>query len=173
MKEYEVKERIICSKLSMTEKVVLLAITLRLNWNTWNGQVSAIHIAEMINSSERTVQRAMSSLVKKEIISRQSERLNRTQSAAAFTQLHYDNIDTLSNMTHDKSDVLTTTDMTYSLRQNCHNNYDKSDVRNNSNNINTINDQLEKPRFTIHEDGFRWGVGTQYPDFDPNRDYKH
>ena len=182
MKEHELRLYILKSDLTSTEKLVLLGICLRLDWSTWKGQISAKQISGLVNITLRTSKRTIKALIDKKVIKRSSTRIGEHMNTAAFTEINLryftkndtsviEDTSAMNDTSVNNGEYITKNDTT--PVSSMVNDSVINDTRNNSNNINTTFNQLEKPRFTIHEDGFRWGVGTQYPDFDPNRDYKH
>ena len=113
MKEYDVRKLIMKAEgLTAADKLVLLAMILKLDWETFQGRISAKEVSNLISTGERSVKRTISKLIKLGIISRQSQRIGHHQNEAALTTLHYDKIDTSDNSdtnvnsdTSDKSDT--------------------------------------------------------------------
>ena len=95
MKEYEVRKLIMRSKdLNASDKLVLLAMILKVDWETFQGRVSAREISKLISTGERSVKRTLSKLINLGIISRESKRISYNQNEPALTTLHIDKIDT-------------------------------------------------------------------------------
>ncbi len=95
MKEYEVRKLIMRSKdLNASDKLVLLAMILKVDWETFQGRVSAREISKLISTGERSVKRTLSKLINLGIISRESKRISYNQNEPALTTLHVDKIDT-------------------------------------------------------------------------------
>ncbi len=95
MKEYEVRKLIMKSEaLNASDKLVLLAMILKVDWSTYQGRVSAREISKLISTGERSVKRTLSKLIKLGIISRESKKVGPTQNEPALTTLHIDKIDT-------------------------------------------------------------------------------
>ena len=95
MKEYEVRKLIMKSEaLNASDKLVLLAMILKVDWSTYKGKVSAREISKLISTGERSVKRTLSKLIKLGIISRESKKVGPTQNEPALTTLHIDKIDT-------------------------------------------------------------------------------
>jgi hypothetical protein len=107
MKEYDVRKLIMKAEgLTAADKLVLLAMILKLDWETFQGRISAKEVSNLISTGERSVKRTISKLIKLGIISRQSQRIGHHQNEAALTTLHYDKINTSDNSdTSDKSDT--------------------------------------------------------------------
>ena len=93
MKEYDVRKLIMRSKeLSSSEKLVLLAIVLKVDWSTYEGKVSSREISDMISIGERSIKRTLAKLIKAGVISRESKRIGQYQNESAVTILHLDKI---------------------------------------------------------------------------------
>ena len=108
MKEYDVRKLIMKAEgLTAADKLVLLAMILKLDWETFQGRISAKEVSNLISTGERSVKRTISKLIKLGIISRQSKKIGHHQNEAALTTLHYDKIDT-----SDKSDTSVNFDTT-------------------------------------------------------------
>ncbi len=120
MKEYDVRKLIMKAEgLTAADKLVLLAMILKLDWETFQGRISAKEVSNLISTGERSVKRTISKLIKLGIISRQSQRIGHHQNEAALTTLHYDKINTSDNSdtngnsdTSDKSDTSVNFDTT-------------------------------------------------------------
>ncbi len=114
MKEYEVRKLIMrAENLNASDKLVLLAMILKVDWESFQGRVSAREISKLISTGERSVKRTLSKLMNLGIISRESKRVGHNQNEPALTTLHTDKIDTSGkNDTSGKKDTsvkLTTT----------------------------------------------------------------
>ena len=103
--------------MTAADKLVLLAMILKLDWETFQGRISAKEVSNLISTGERSVKRTISKLIKLGIISRQSQRIGHHQNEAALTTLHYDKINTSDNSdTRDKSDTSVNFDTTPSVK---------------------------------------------------------
>jgi len=102
MNEYNLRKLILsCPDLDSNEKVLLFALCFRLDWKTWSGFVSVSNLADLTQSTERTIRRVLSKLKTKGVIQRVSTReKGASKSRVAFTKINlsffdkYDNIDT-------------------------------------------------------------------------------
>ena len=93
MNEYEIRKKIIKSvNITASEKLVLLSICFKIDWNTWSGKVSASQISEICSTGERAIKRTLSKLVEKKIISRSSKRIGADANESALTRLHHENL---------------------------------------------------------------------------------
>lgn len=71
MKEYELRKAILANPhLSTNEKLVLMGLMIRINWESFSGSVSASNVSNSICMNQRSVQRTISSLKKKGAIQR-------------------------------------------------------------------------------------------------------
>ena len=104
MKEYDVRLKVLASDLTTTEKVVMFAILLKVNWENFAGQVAISQIVDMTKIKKRTVQRAIKKLVELKWITRTSLHIERELSTAAYTTVLIDNIKGVSCMTLDDTD---------------------------------------------------------------------
>lgn len=104
MKEYDVRLKVLASDLTTTEKVVMFAILLKVNWESFAGQVAISQIVDMTKIKKRTVQRAIKKLVELKWITRTSRHIERELSTAAYTTVLIDNIKGVSCMTLDDTD---------------------------------------------------------------------
>ena len=77
MKEYDVRLQVLASDLTSTEKLIMLAILLKVDWNTFTGPVAISQIVKMTNTKKRTVQRAVKKLVELKWITRTSRHIER------------------------------------------------------------------------------------------------
>ena len=75
MNEYNLRKLILGSpNLEANEKILLLCICLRVNWENWTGPVSVSNLANLSSMSERNARRIVSKLIKKGVIFRSSTR---------------------------------------------------------------------------------------------------
>ena len=72
MNEYKLRLQVLASDLKPNEKVIMFAIIMKVDWNTFKGQVSASQLVEMTGFSLPTVKRILSQLTKKSWIKRTS-----------------------------------------------------------------------------------------------------
>ena len=153
MKEYELRQSILMSDLKPMEKLVMLAILMRVDWSTFSGQVSVNQIVELTNSTKPTVKRIIAQLVNNGWITRTSRHIERTKSTAAFTTIQLEKVsiktDTVSKLNRIKTDTPKVsklipqgikTDTLKSI---------KTDTHTISNNINSIKNNIE--RFEPHD----------------------
>ena len=83
MNEYRMRQEVLSNKdLTSTEKIVMFAILMKVDWKTFQGQVSVSLIAGLTSNTERTVKRALKKLVSSGWITRESIRLNYSKSTA-------------------------------------------------------------------------------------------
>ena len=140
MKEYDVRVQVLASDLTSTEKLIMLAILLKVDWNTFTGPVAISQIVKMTNTKKRTVQRAVKKLVELKWITRTSKHIERELSTPALTTV-------LSCMTlgDDTNDTRGMTPMT--LGDDTNDTVDNviNDTHTISNNINTISNNMEEP----------------------------
>lgn len=149
MKEYDVRLQVLASDLKPNEKVVMFAILMKVDWNTFKGQVSVSQIVEMTNSSTPTVKRILSQLTKKKWIKRTSRYIERERSTAAFTEILFDNMGIKSDTgvksdTSVKTDTPTVSSMTPPRIKTDTVEGIKTDTHTISNNINSINNNIEE-----------------------------
>ena len=149
MKEYEVRQSIMMSDLKPMEKLVLLAILMRVDWSSFSGQVSVNQLIDLTNSTRPTIKRIIANLVKKGWITRTSRHIERTKSTAAFTTIKLEKVsiksDTVSKLNRIKSDTPTVSNMNpHSIKSDTPKSIN-SDTHTISNNINTISNNMEEP----------------------------
>jgi len=149
MKEYDVRQSVLCSDLKPMEKVVMFAILMRVDWSSFKGQVSVNQLVELTNSTTPTVKRVLANLVKKKWITRTSRHIERTKSTAAYTVVNLDKVsiktDTVSDVDRIKSDTLTVSKpIPPSINSDTLNSIN-SDTHTISNNINSITNNIEEP----------------------------
>ena len=149
MKEYEVRQSIMMSDLKPMEKLVLLAILMRVDWSSFSGQVSVNQLIDLTNSTRPTIKRIIANLVKKGWITRTSRHIERTKSTAAFTTIKLEKVsiksDTVSKLNRIKTDTPTVSNMNpHSIKSDTPKSIN-SDTRTISNNINTISNNMEEP----------------------------
>ena len=149
MKEYELRQSIMMSDLKPMEKLVMLAILMRVDWSTFSGQVSVNQLIDLTNSTRPTIKRTVANLVKKGWITRTSRHIERTKSTAAFTTIQLDKVsiktDTVSNMNRIKNDTPTVSNMNpHSIKSDTLDGI-KTDTHTISNNINTVTNNMEEP----------------------------
>jgi len=103
MKEHILRKMILSSsKLDSNEKVLLLALCLRVDWETWRGPVAVSNLKELTSMSERNIRRIISKLVEKKAINRVSmrdkgaakNRVSMTKINLNFFDLQHDKVDT-------------------------------------------------------------------------------
>ena len=149
MKEYEVRQSIMMSDLKPMEKLVLLAILMRVDWSSFSGQVSVNQLIDLTNSTRPTIKRIIANLVKKGWITRTSRHIERTKSTAAFTTIKLEKVsiksDTVSKLNRIKTDTPTVSNMNpHSIKSDTPKSIN-SDTHTISNNINTISNNMEEP----------------------------
>ena len=84
--EFQLRQTVLASPdLTSTEKIIMTAILMRVDWKTFTGQVSVNVLAEMTSNKERTVKRALKKLIELKWIKRESKRLEYAKSTAALT----------------------------------------------------------------------------------------
>ena len=146
MKEYDVRLQVLASDLTSTEKLIMLAILLKVDWNTFTGPVAISQIVKMTNTKKRTVQRAVKKLVELKWITRTSRHIERELSTSALTTVLVNNIKGVSCMTlDDTNDTGGVSSMT--LGNDTNDTVDSviNDTHTISNNINTISNNMEEP----------------------------
>jgi hypothetical protein len=146
MKEYDVRVQVLASDLTSTEKLIMLAILLKVDWNTFTGPVAISQIVKMTNTKKRTVQRAVKKLVELKWITRTSKHIERELSTPALTTVLVDNIKGVSCMTlDDTSDTRGMSSMT--LGDDTNDTVDSviNDTHTISNNFNSISNNMEEP----------------------------
>jgi hypothetical protein len=75
MKEMEARLAIACAQdLNAGEKLTLIMLLTRLDWNTWEGRVSVRDLSEVTAQSERNIKRQLKSVTDKGWITRHAER---------------------------------------------------------------------------------------------------
>ena len=102
MNEYNLRKLILSSpNLEANEKILLLCICFRVNWETWTGPVSVSNLANLSSMSERNARRIVSKLIKKGVIFRSSTReKGASKNSPSETRInlsffsHHDKIDT-------------------------------------------------------------------------------
>jgi hypothetical protein len=145
MKEYEVRVKVLCSDLTSTEKIVMMAILLKVDWTTFTGPVSISQIVSMTNIKKRTVQRATKQLINLKWITRTSKHIEKELSTSAQTKVLVDNIKGMSSVS---SSVTNDTKGVSSVSSPSVINDTSSSVINDihtiSNNINSINNNIEE-----------------------------
>jgi len=150
MKEYELRQCIMMSSLKPMEKIVMLAILMRVDWTTFKGQVSVNQIVELTNSTKPTIKRIISSLIKKGCITRTSKHLEPTKSTAAYTTIKLESLGIKTDTgikvdTGIKSDTHTVSKpIPPGIKSDTPNSI-KTDTHTISNNINPITNNKEKP----------------------------
>ena len=145
MKEYDVRLQVLASDLTSTEKVVMFAILLKVNWTTFTGQVAVNQIVDMTQIKKRTVQRALKKLIEMEWITRTSKHIERERSTAAQTTVLVHNIKGVSHMTPSvKGDTVGVSHMTLGDVTHDTVESDTDDTHTISNNINSINNNIEE-----------------------------
>ena len=145
MKEYDVRLQVLASDLTSTEKLIMLAILLKVDWKTFTGPVAISQIVKMTNTKKRTGQRAVKKLVELKWITRTSKHIERELSTPALTTVLVDNIKGVSCMTlDDTSDTRGMSSMT--LGDDTNDTVDSviNDTHTISNNINSINNNIEE-----------------------------
>ena len=142
MNEYRMRQEVLSNPdLTSTEKIVMFAILMKVDWKTFQGQVSVSLIAGLTSNTERTVKRAVKKLVESGWITRESTRLNYSKSTAALTTVLFNNV---KNDTSVTNDTMTVSQMTPPSVTDDTMNSVKNDTHTISNNINTIqNNSLE------------------------------
>lgn len=146
MKEYDVRLQVLASDLTSTEKLIMLAILLKVDWKTFTGPVAISQIVKMTNTKKRTVQRAVKKLVELKWITRTSKHIERELSTPALTTVLVDNIKGMSSMTlDDTSDTRGMSSMT--LGDDTNDTVDNviNDTHTISNNFNSISNNMEEP----------------------------
>jgi len=88
MTEMELRRAILKLKLKANSKIVLVALLLRLDWNTWSGLCSASDVADELTGDKRMVNRAFKDLIDQDIISRVAQRKSERQHYRAFTRVN-------------------------------------------------------------------------------------
>lgn len=149
MKEYELRQSIMMSDLKPMEKLVMLAILMRVDWSSFSGQVSVNQLIDLTNSTRPTIKRIVANLVKKGWITRTSRHIERTKSTAAFTTIKLDKVsikyDTVSKLNRIKTDTPKVSKLIpHSIKTDTPNSI-KTDTHTISNNINTITHNMEEP----------------------------
>lgn len=104
MNEYEVRKHVLSSDLKPNEKMVMFAILMKVNWETFEGPVSVSVLVEMTNSTTPTIKRILSQLTKKNWIERTSKYISKEKSTPALTKVKFDNIG-IKNDTSIKNDT--------------------------------------------------------------------
>ena len=142
MNEYQMRQAVLSNPdLTSTEKIVMFAILMKVDWKTFQGQVSVSLIAGLTANTERTVKRAVKKLVESGWITRESIRLGYSKSTAALTTVLFNNV---KNDTSVTNDTMTVSQMTPPSVTDDTMNSVKNDTHTISNNINTIqNNSLE------------------------------
>jgi len=113
MNEYKLRLQVLASDLKPNEKVIMFAIIMKVDWNTFKRQVSASQLVEMTGFSLPTVKRILSQLTKKSWIKRTSRHIGPERSTAAYTEVLFDNVnidtriktDTVSDLSRIKVDT--------------------------------------------------------------------
>jgi hypothetical protein len=146
MKEYDVRLQVMASDLTSTEKMVMLAILLKVDWKSFTGQVAISQLVSLTNIKKRTVQRAIKKLIEIKWITRTSKHIEKELSTAAQTTVLVSNIKGVSPMTLD--DTHDTKGMSpMSPWDDTHDTVDSvtNDTHTISNNINSITNNIEEP----------------------------
>ena len=146
MKEYDVRLQVLASDLTSTEKMIMMAILLKVDWKTFKGSVAVSQIVNMTNTKKRTVQRAVKKLVELKWITRTSKHIERELSTPAMTTVLVENIKGMSSLTlDDTNDTRGMSSMTLGDGTNDTVNSVINDTQTISNNINTISNNIEEP----------------------------
>ena len=87
-REFDIRRAILSLRLSTTERLVFMAILIRVDWKTYQGEVSAIELASILNLNIRTIQRALKTLKNHKFITRISERTEDGKSTIAMTRIN-------------------------------------------------------------------------------------
>lgn len=142
MNEYQMRQEVLSNPdLTSTEKIVMFAILMKVDWKTFQGQVSVSVIAGLTSNTERTVKRALKKLVESGWIARESTRLGYSKSTAALTTVLFNNV---KNDTSVTNDTMTVSQMTPPSVTDDTMNSVTNDTHTISNNYNTIqNNSLE------------------------------
>ena len=142
MNEYQMRQAVLSNPdLTSTEKIVMFAILMKVDWKTFQGQVSVSVIAGLTSNTERTVKRALKKLVEGGWITRESTRLSYSKSTAALTTVLFNNV---KNDTSVTNDTMTVSQMTPPSVTDDTINSVTNDTHTISNNYNTIqNNSLE------------------------------
>lgn len=119
MNEYKLRLQVLASDLKPNEKVIMFAIIMKVDWNTFKGQVSASQLVEMTGFSLSTVKRILGQLTKKSWIKRTSRHVGPERSTAAYTEVLFDNVnidtriktDTVSELSSIKVDTPTVSEL--------------------------------------------------------------
>jgi len=146
MKEYDVRLQVMASDLTSTEKMVMLAILLKVDWKSFTGQVAISQLVSLTNIKKRTVQRAIKKLIEIKWITRTSKHIEKELSTAAQTTVLVSNIKGVSPMTLD--DTHDTKGMSpMSPWDDTHDTVDSviNDTHTISNNFNSISNNMEEP----------------------------
>ena len=106
MNEYRMRQEVLSNPdLTSTEKIVMFAILMKVDWKTFQGQVSVSLIAGLTSNTERTVKRALKKLVEGGWITRESIRLGYSKSTAALTTVLFNNVKNDTSVTNDTMTV--------------------------------------------------------------------
>ena len=99
MKEYNVRLQVLSSNLTSTEKIVMMAILLKVDWKSFEGPVTINQIVNMTNLKKRTVQRSIKKLVTHKWITRTSKHIQRELNTIGHTRVLVDQIKGMTLMT--------------------------------------------------------------------------
>lgn len=91
-REFDIRRAILSLRLSTTERLVFMAILIRVDWKTYQGEVSAIELASILNLNIRTIQRALKTLKNHQFITRISERTEDGKSTIAMTRINVNRV---------------------------------------------------------------------------------
>ena len=147
LREIDIRLAIMKLDIKPVNKLVLLATLIRIDWTTWQSEISSNEIAKTLNHNRRSVVRALTELKELNYLTRSSSKVEAERNSKALTRINISLILNSDEMTHsdemtlpivttchytsDEMTLMNSDDMshntTYKQSNNNNNNYEESD----------------------------------------------
>ena len=165
LREIDIRLAIMKLDIKPVNKLVLLATLIRIDWTTWQSEISSNEIAKTLNHNRRSVVRALTELKELNYLTRSSSKVEAERNSKALTRINISLILNSDDMSHSdemshSDDMSHSDEMTLPLVTTCHYTSDEmtlmnsDDMSHNTTNIqsNNNNNNYEESDEMSHSD---------------------
>ena len=100
LREIDIRLAIMKLDIKPVNKLVLLATLIRIDWTTWQSEISSNEIAKTLNHNRRSVVRALTELKELNYLTRSSSKVEAERNSKALTRINISLILNSDEMTH-------------------------------------------------------------------------
>jgi hypothetical protein len=100
LREIDIRLAIMKLDIKPVNKLVLLATLIRIDWTTWQSEISSNEIAKTLNHNRRSVVRALTELKELNYLTRSSSKVEAERNSKALTRINISLILNSDDMSH-------------------------------------------------------------------------